>query len=372
LDATGIQGRFHDTSWAAGPWRQVGNLRGVGNPAVRAQAKAEAEANLPHVFLQHRQIAGNLFRWALPPCQTPQSISVHGSNGFDAVEFLDYIRERRVLFPVSCGVAILLALGVSLAIPKRYTAKSSILIEAPEGTDPRASTAMSPAYLESLRTYETFASSDTLFQHAIERLHVEGSKGSVLKVSMPANTAVVEISATLTDPRKAQALAQYIAEQTVELDRAIEGKSADDPIREQDGFDRELRLEEDLARARTDLAELNSEAEPDRRRLASALARIQAIDNQRRELAGLLEKQRARGDRRARLKDARSSPESRGGRLHVIDPGVVPQQAVFPNTRLNVAAALLASLTGTFAWLLLRFSYVRLQRERSERVYSLR
>lgn len=291
---------------------------------------------------------------------------MHGSHGFDAVELLDYIREKRVLFAMSCGAAVLLALAVSLALPKRYTAKSSILIDSPEGTDPRAATAMSPAYLESLKTYEALASSDTLFQSAIEHLQINGSKGSVLKVSVPTNTAVIEISATLNDPRKAQALAQYIAEQTVELDRTIEGRSAAGRTGDLNGFDRELRLEEDLARARTDLAELGPETEPERRQMASAL--IQAIDTQRRELAELLEKQRAREDRRATL----SSSGFRGGRLHVIDPGVVPQQPIFPNTRLNIAAAFLASLAGTFAWLLLRFSYVRLQRERSERAYSLR
>jgi uncharacterized protein involved in exopolysaccharide biosynthesis len=340
---------------------------------------------------------------------------VHGSNGFDAVEFLDYIREKRILFPASCGVAILLALAASLALPKRYTAKSSILIEAPEGNDPRVSTAMSPAYLESLKTYETFAASDTLFQRAVERLHVEGSKGSVLKVSRPASTAVIEIGATLHDPRKAQALAQFIAEQTVELDRAVEGKAAADPSGERErltraiaardafaaanpidtlenevrtGFDMKLQLEQDLARARTDLAEQRSAAEPPRAEMSSTLARIQAIDNQRQELAGLLEKQAsqldARRSRREALEEeeqaARSayerkratSPEFRSGRLRVIDAGVVPQQASFPNTRLNVAAAFLASLVGTFAYLVLRFGYVRLQRERSERLYSLR
>jgi uncharacterized protein involved in exopolysaccharide biosynthesis len=346
---------------------------------------------------------------------------VHGSNGFDAVEFLDYIRAQRILFPISCGVAILLTLAVSLALPKRYTATSSILVEAPEGNDPRVATAMSPAYLESLKTYESFAASDTLFQRVIERLHVEGSKGSVLKVSRPASTSVIEISATLPDPRKAQELAQFIAEQAVELDKTVEGKSAADLTEERErlarasqarddfavanpiealenevraGFDMKLRLEQNLALARTDLAEQRSEADPPRGQMTSTLARIQAIDNQRRELAGLLEKQASQldarknrrnaleedekaarsayEDRRAKLNDTLSSTQSKGGRLRVIDPGVVPQRASFPRTQLNVAASFLASMIGTFGYLLLRFSYVRLQRERSEQLYSLR
>ncbi len=40
---------------------------------------------------------------------------------------------------------------------------------------------------------------------------LESVKQRVLKVTKPASTAVLEISATRRDPRKAQALAQYVA-----------------------------------------------------------------------------------------------------------------------------------------------------------------
>jgi uncharacterized protein involved in exopolysaccharide biosynthesis len=357
---------------------------------------------------------------------------VHGTDGFDAVAFVEYIREKRIVFLISCGVAIVLALAVSLALPKRYTAKSTILIDAPAGNDPRAATVMSPVYLESLKTYESLASSDTLFLRAVEHLHIDAAKGSALKVSRPASTTVVEISATLNDPRKAQALAQYIAEQTVELSRTIEARSAGDVIgavRSQaqtalerftsarqardafaasnpiealgnelrDGFDFEYRLEHDLADARTDLAgyeaQANSGAEPLRGQIASTQARIKAIETQRRELAASLDKKgfeldarknrrstleadedaarTAYEDLRVRLNGTLAAPQFRAERLHIIDPGVVPRQSSFPNTQLNVIAAFLASLIGTFIYLALRFGYVRLQREQSERVYSL-
>jgi capsular polysaccharide biosynthesis protein len=347
---------------------------------------------------------------------------VHGSNGFDVIELVDYIREKRLLFVISGGVAVLLALAASLVLPKQYTAKSTVLIDAPNGSDPRVATAMTPAYLESLKTYETLASSDTLFSRAAERLHVEGSKVSVLKVSRPGSTAVIEISATLRDPKKAQALAQDIADQAVELDGTIESKSADDPSEQrlkeavqaratfeavnpieplenevQEGFEAELQLDQDLARARTDLTEKSAATEPSPVQSVSLQTRIRAMETQRRELAALLENNAsqldARKSRRKELEDAEtavratyeikrrtfndapfsqsSSTKSRG-RLHVIDPGVVPQHASFPNIPLNVAAAFLASLAGTVVWLMLRFSYVRLQRERSERLYSLR
>jgi uncharacterized protein involved in exopolysaccharide biosynthesis len=57
--------------------------------------------------------------------------------------------------------------------------------------------------------------------------------------------------------------------------------------------------------------------------------------------------------------------------LRIVDPGTVPRRPSSPNLWLNTAAALFAAMIGTFGYLIVRFGYVRLQRERSERVYSL-
>ncbi len=353
-----------------------------------------------------------------------------GTNGFDVIEFVDYLHDKGSIFLVSCGVALALAIGVSLVMPKSYTAKASVVIDAPAGSDPRAVLSLSSIYLESLRTYESFALSDTLFQQAITRVAVDGSKANVVKVSMPANTTVLEIRATLRDPRKAQALAQYIAEQTVARGNSADSKTAAETIaglrskqqealerltqarRESDaslasapiaalenevrgGFDQKFRFEGDLARARTDLAEYATQSDTDatRRQSAATRARIASIEKQKQELAGELEKKGARldtsrsrrdamdaevqtaqaayEDATTRLNDTLSAPQSRGQRLRLIDPGIVPQQPSSPNLWLNTGAAFFASLIGTFGVLMLRFGYVRLQRERSERVYSL-
>ena len=53
--------------------------------------------------------------------------------------------------------------------PRQYTATARIVIEPPAGTDLRSAMAVSPIYLESLKTYEQFASGDSLFQKAIEQ-----------------------------------------------------------------------------------------------------------------------------------------------------------------------------------------------------------
>lgn len=144
----------------------------------------------------------------------------------DAFRYIGYLRSRWRVVASSCAAATILALIVSLAMPRQYTATSRIVIEPPAGTDVRAAVAVSPIYLESLRTYEQFASGDSLFQSAVAKLGlrsgpIESQKKRVLKVSLLRNTRILEISATLPDPRRAQQLAQFLAESTVEMNRGL-------------------------------------------------------------------------------------------------------------------------------------------------------
>ena len=144
----------------------------------------------------------------------------------DIVGAVRYVRSRARFVLAACGVAAAVALAVSLALPKQYTAVCRILIDPPGGSDVRATTAVSPVYLESLRTYELFAASDDLFRRAVERFGLRGStaidtlKKRVLKVEIPRNTKVMEIYATLPDARKAHELALFLGRETVELTRA--------------------------------------------------------------------------------------------------------------------------------------------------------
>src|SRR5258708_11365300 len=112
--------------------------------------------------------------------------------------------------------------------PKRYTATASIVIEPPGGADARSATVLSPVYLESLKTYEHFAASDSLFVGAAEHFHlvspagsqaIESLKRGILKVSKIRDTKILEISATMQDPNLAQRLAQYVAGETVNRNR---------------------------------------------------------------------------------------------------------------------------------------------------------
>jgi uncharacterized protein involved in exopolysaccharide biosynthesis len=147
-------------------------------------------------------------------------------GSFDVYEYVDYLRSRWKFVAVACGAAVVLSLGVSLALPKKYSAVARIVIEPPAGSEVRASMTVSPVYLESLKTYLAFASSDSLFLKAAARFGlrdpqrpepISALKRSILKVELPRDTKIMEITATLGDPRKAQALASYLADETVRL-----------------------------------------------------------------------------------------------------------------------------------------------------------
>jgi capsular polysaccharide biosynthesis protein len=334
-------------------------------------------------------------------------------------------------------VATIGAGAISLIIPSRYTATASILIGPPAGLDPRGATSVSPVYLESLKTFEQIAASDSLFLRSLEHLGIrqqyagrtiESLKRSVLKVSKAVNTRVIEVSVTLEDPRKAQALAQYLAEQTVDLSRSLDtqfsgdvAKGAEAVFRNADarlkaalraseeaartpgtealGADlettRELRyhLDSDLSDARTALADVAS-GEPTPQATAAARSRVSDLETRDREMAHTIsvageklellrqlhaavdaELMSARKDfesAQAKLSDIRAAAAFRGERLDVFDPGIVPQRPSSPNIPLNILAALLLSLIASVFYLACRFGYERMMSAQAERTFSYR
>jgi capsular polysaccharide biosynthesis protein len=369
----------------------------------------------------------------------------------DGLEFLEYLWRSRAIVGAACATALVFAGGVSAVLPLRYTATASVLIDSPGGNDPRAATAVSPVYLESLKTYELLASSDTIFSRALDDLQLRGKypnasieslKRRILALNKPTNTTILEISATLDDPRQAQALAQYIAEHTVKLNAQLDNQANQDILQEpQRIFDqaisRRTRAEKareefgrttsvettakevaaaedlrkevqlDLARAKAELAEdvarqqapptaapQDSQAAWTRIEIVAERARVQELEAQDKQLLDLLSQKElgleALGHTRdsldAELKSARAGEEAaqtklgdvqssaafRGVRLKVLDPGIVPQRASFPNTPLNLAVAFVFSLAASIAFVAIRFGYQRLQRAHADPVYSLR
>ena len=152
------------------------------------------------------------------------------AESLDIFRYTSYLRSRWQWVAISCAVAVALALAVSLALQRQYTAITQIIIEPPAGSDLRAAMTVTPIYLESLKTYEHFAAGDQLFQKATSEFQlraqfgsrpIEAIKNRVLRVGILRNTRILEVAVTLPDAAKALAMARYLAQATVDLNRAM-------------------------------------------------------------------------------------------------------------------------------------------------------
>ncbi|MFL6416037.1 MAG: GumC family protein [Bryobacteraceae bacterium] len=275
------------------------------------------------------------------PSRTPVDTEVSYEDRLDLLNFASYVLARWRLVALTCLVALCAAGVGSFIMPTKYTATATLLIEPPAGQDPRGATAISPVYVESLKTYERFALSSTLFSRALDELglrkayqgsSVESLKKSVLRVTKPRDMKILEINATLPDPVKAQALAKFMAEGTVRLSGMVDQRSqadltdqarkqleearmrsdtaekarnnflASDPTEPleaeiRNGTEQKLRLQNELTEARIDLADYDARmrsASPQdqdprdagrmREQIAASKARTAQIEQSDREL----------------------------------------------------------------------------------------
>ena len=95
-------------------------------------------------------------------------------DSFDAFRYIGYVRARWRWVLASCGIAVGITLAASMAMPRQFTATARIVIEPPAGADLRAAMAVSPIYLESLKTYEHFVKAGTLlakFCNYLQNIH---------------------------------------------------------------------------------------------------------------------------------------------------------------------------------------------------------
>ena len=347
-------------------------------------------------------------------------------SSFDAFEYVDFLRRRWLVAAVACGVAVAAAFSFGALLPKRYTATAIVVIDPPAGSDVRTLTAVSPVYLESLKSYERYAESDSLFARAADRFHlqetgsaqpIESLKRRALKVSKVRDTRILEISATLRDPKLAQSLAQYLAEETVsmshgdsvDVDRELvdqaqkqvneaqarlEGiqqslskisasASTDSLQSEVDGLvELENKVRGELVDAEAAVAEYQQQTgQFEQEQARSAKARVSLLEKRTQELRRSIEEKsaiRARLDAKktelenelkigqtayegaaARLREVRSASGTRGERLRVMDPGIVPQRPSSPNIPLMIAVAFFAALLASIVYLSFNFVFRR-------------
>ena len=264
-------------------------------------------------------------------------------ESFEMFRYLDHLRRRWMVIAGAVGVAVALALAAAWLTPNRYTATARILIESPAAGDLRASMAVSPVYLESLKSYAVLASGDRLFADAIDDLHlarsrsIEQLKSSILKVTIPRNTKVLEIAATLPDPRQAHALATDIAGRTVALARDLAVEADRDAL-----ADAQKQLDE--ARAQLEQAQ----AAPPK----TARGPAQAAPSTNAESLQL-----AIEAAQMHLQEMRSTAGYRAERLKISDPGVVPERPSWPNIPLMVLAAFVVALAAALLYVTFEFNY---------------
>jgi uncharacterized protein involved in exopolysaccharide biosynthesis len=346
------------------------------------------------------------------------------AESVNTYRYLSFLSSRWRFIAASCAIAVSLAVTVSLTRPKLYTATCRILIEPPAGTDIRSALGVSPIYLESLKTYEHFAGSDSLFLRALDRFQlrhlfpnrpVESLKAGILKIGMVRDTKILEIKVTLPDPKTAQALAQYLGEETVKLSRsvdqeadqelaqAIEKQEADararldrseaawtrtiaqQPVERlqqdvQNGGDLKSGLERQLLRAEADASGGPAEDSGNRTRADTLRKQLTQVERDLTTKEELLARRMAERDRvdaertasqqgyttvETRLSQVRADRGYRSERLKIIDPGIVPEQPSAPNTPLRVLAALLLGLVVPVIYLTLELSY------RTQRAYAM-
>jgi len=347
-------------------------------------------------------------------------------DSFDAFEYIDYLRRRWRVIAIACSSALLISLSVSWLLPKRYTATASVVIEPPGGADARYGTAVSAVYLESLKSYENFALSDSLFARAAQQFHlqdathpqaIEALKRRVLKVSKPRDTKILEVSVTLSDPKVAQKVAQFLAEETVAMSRG-ESQATDNAFVEQaerqladarkllendqkawadltanqpiaslqseidSSVELQATLRQQLVDAQSDVAEYQqTSGQFAGEQLRAAQARMALLEKRIDELTREIQEKSTilgrRGAARgalqaemavaqsvyqsdaARVREIRATAGSHAEQLRVIDPGIVPERPSSPNTALNVTAAFLVALVASLVYLSVAFAYRR-------------
>jgi len=279
--------------------------------------------------------------------------------------------------------------------------------------------AVSPIYLESLKTYEHYAGSESLFTNALDHFGLRNATGhapietlkrKMLKVEIVRNTRILEISITFPDPAKAHALANFIADATIQLANSTIAESNRDLVRGIEQEAQEVRarlqqtedewskllstepiaelesameaagnlrskLEEYIAASDLEIAdnaarlkqakpgqqaEIQLQSQNAQARSAEMRKQLEDVGRRNTERERLFSIRRAHRDKleserkarlaelatvETRLREARGEAGYRGERLKIIDRGIVPERPSSPNIPLNLAGALIASLT---------------------------
>lgn len=144
---------------------------------------------------------------------------------FDLNSYLRALAARwKSIVAVTLGAAAI-AFAVSMVLPSTYEATVLMTIQ-PGIAGASNPAAMSPAYLDSLRSYEQWLQSDGLVSQLlqsqkIEDYSVESFRRSALRVNLGKGTRTLTVSVRMTDPKRAHEAAVKLAEMAVAANNGV-------------------------------------------------------------------------------------------------------------------------------------------------------
>jgi len=242
---------------------------------------------------------------------------------------LAILRAWLWLFVVSLLLAGSAAFLVSGAMPKIYQAQNTLIVG-------QSLTAANPDYNQLLaaqrlsQTYAAVATTRPLAQRVIDRLSLHLSADQLLsevKANAPANSALIYITASDTDPAKAAEIANAFADELIAVSPAIQGKQAD----------LQKAIQANLDSTQAEITQTQSQID----QLTANSYRTAAQDQELQTLETRLVSLRATYAALLPNLDANSS-----NLLTVVEPAVAPTGPSSPKTLLNM---ILAAVLGLLA-----------------------
>ncbi len=218
---------------------------------------------------------------------------------FDLQEYQAAMAARwKSILAVGTGAAVV-ALVASLLLPAKYEATVLMAIQ-PGSVGQSNPTAMSPAYLESLRSYEQWVQSEGLVERLLtgERppdITGEQFRRSALRATMVRGTRTLQVSVRLGDPKLAHTLALKLAQIAVEANGSV---ARAERLQARQFAEREVEeAREPVTKAQAALEQFNREARQDERWRQND----QAIERKARYLTDLADAQISLAEQEARL-----------------------------------------------------------------------
>jgi non-specific protein-tyrosine kinase len=242
---------------------------------------------------------------------------------------LTILRAWLWLIIVSMLLAGIAAFFVSGAMPKIYEAQNTLIVG-------QSLTAANPDYNQLLasqrlsQTYATVATTRPLAQRVIDELHLNQTADQLLKeirAAAPADSALIYITVSDTDPAKASEIANAVADELIAESPTIQGQQADLQKEIQANLDS---TQAEITQTQTQIDQLT--AVTDR-----TTAQAQDLQTLETRLASL------RATYAALLPNLNSNSSNL---LTVVEPAVAPGAPSSPRTLLNV---ILAAILGLLA-----------------------